>query len=132
MSTNKATARILIVEDDGIIAYSLQRMVQKLGYEVVGPVPSGRQAIQKASEKNPDLILMDINLAGKLNGIEVAAHIQARSKIPVVYLSGYTEDILLEAGEIGEPYAYLSKPVYEWELGDTLTDMLAERISKQT
>ncbi len=98
----------------------------------MGRVPSGKQKKKKASEKNPDLILMDINLAGKLNGIEVAAHIQARSDIPVVYLSGYTEDILLEAGEIGEPYAYLSKPVYERELGDILDEMLAERIPKQT
>jgi len=125
MSTNKATARILIVEDDGIIAYSLRRLVQKLGYEVVGPVPSGKQAIQKAGETNPDLVLMDINLAGKLNGIEAAAQIQARSDIPVVYLSGYTEDILFQAGEIGEPYAYLGKPVYERELGDILNKMLA-------
>jgi len=131
MNTSKATARILIVEDDGIIAYSLQRVVTKLGYEVVGPVPSGEQAIQKASETNPDLILMDINLAGKLNGIEAAAQIQAQSAIPVVYLTGYTEDILFQDSEIGKPYAYLGKPIHERKLGDTLDEMLAERISKK-
>ena len=131
MDKTRTTARILIVEDDGIIAYSLRRLVQKLGYEVVGPVPSGEQAIQKASETNPDLVLMDINLAGELNGIEAAAQIQARADIPVVYLSGYTEDILFQDSEIGKPYAYLGKPIHEPKLGNILNKMLAEHVSKK-
>ncbi len=121
----RAAARILIVEDNGIIAYSLRGMVTRLGYEVVGPVPSGEQAIQTASEERPDLVLMDVNLSGELNGIEAVAQIQARSDIPVVYLTGYAEDMLFQGGEASEPYAYLSKPVYERELGDTIEKMLA-------
>ncbi|MCP4535863.1 MAG: response regulator [Chloroflexi bacterium] len=125
MDETRATARILIVEDNGIIAYTLQGMVAELGYEVVGAVPSGEQAIQKASEERPDLVLMDVNLAGELNGVEAAAQIQARSDIPVIYLSGYAEDTLFQDAEASEPYAYLCKPVYERELGEMIEKMLA-------
>ena len=125
MDKTKAAARILIVEDNGIIAYSLRRTVLKLGYKVIGPVPSGEQAIQKAGEKCPDLVLMDINLAGKLNGVEAAAQIQAQLDIPVIYLTGYSEDVLLQKSLTTRPYTYLNKPVHERKLGDTIKKTLA-------
>ncbi len=124
MDESQQTARILIVEDNGIIAYQLQGLVTKLGYEVVGPVPSGEKAIQKAGEQTPDLILMDVNLAGELSGIEAAAQIQARSDILVIYLSGYTEDALFQDVKPRGPYAYLGKPVFERELGEMIEKML--------
>ncbi|MCP4537367.1 MAG: response regulator [Chloroflexi bacterium] len=125
MDETRATARILIVEDNGIIAYTLQGMVAELGYEVVGPVSSGEQAIQKANEKSPDLILMDVNLAGKLSGVEAAAQIQAQSNTLVIYLSGYAEDTLFRDVEPRGPYACLSKPVNKRQLGETIEKMLA-------
>jgi CheY-like chemotaxis protein len=117
-------ARILVVEDDAIIAYCLRETLSESGYDVVGPVPSGEEAIQKAAKESPDLVLMDINLAGELNGIEAAVQIQARSDILVIYFTGYAEDVLQQEAGITEPYACLSKPVHERELCATIEMML--------
>jgi len=116
--------RILVVEDDAIIAFCLQGTLIDSGYDVVGPVASGEEAIQKASKQRPDLVLMDINLAGELNGVEAAAQIQAQLGIPVIYLTGYTEDVLQQGARMAGPYAYLSKPVHERELCTTIEMML--------
>ena len=125
MDKTRTTARILIVEDDGIIACNLQRMVAKLGYEVVGAVPSGEEAIQKAKEERPSLVLMDVSLAGKLNGVEAAVQIQARSNVPVIFLTGYARDVLFQGVEVSGSYIYLNKPVYERALGDAIEEMFA-------
>ena len=140
MDKTRTTARILIVEDDGIIAYSLQSLVELLGYEVVDSVPSGEDAIQKAAEQRPDLILMDVGLVGELDGVETAIQIQARSDIPVIFLTGYDRDVLFRDITVSGPYACLSKPVYKKELGGVLEKMLAwhnsglekKRIGKET
>ena len=95
-------ARILIVEDDGIIAIRLQGILEKLGYDIVGPVASGEEAVQKARENSLDLVLMDIYLAGDMNGIEAAAEIHTQSDVPVVYLTAYSTDELLEQARITE------------------------------
>jgi len=120
-----AAARILIVEDDGIIAHNLERMVVKLGYAVVGAVSSGEEAIQKAGEERPDLVLMDVGLAGELDGVETAAQIQARSNMPVIFLTGYARETLFRDVEVSGPYICLSKPAYERKLGDAIKELLA-------
>jgi CheY-like chemotaxis protein len=132
MGKAKARARILIVEDNALIAFHLRSILTGLGFDVVGMVPSGEKALQNVeawtepgqSEMSPDLVLMDINLAGEMNGIETAAQIQVQFDIPVVYLTGYAEDVLLQETQGSGSYAYLSKPVRERKLYNTIEMML--------
>ena len=112
--------RILIVEDDGIIADRLQSMLTKLGYAIWGTVISGEKALQKIEATPPDLVLMDIYLAGELNGIETTNQIRSQFDIPVVYLTAYSDDELLQRAKITEPYGYLIKPTTERELHATI------------
>lgn len=103
-------AKILIVEDEGIVALNIQNRVESLGYDVVANVPSGEAALQKATETQPDLVLMDIKLQGKVDGIEAAAYIHRHLKIPVVYLTAYTDSDTLSRAKLTEPYGYILKP----------------------
>ena len=127
----RTAAQLLIVEDNVIIAFDLQSILTRLGYDVVGMVPSGEQALQKVREMAPDVVLMDINLEGELDGIETAALIQAQFDIPVIFLTGYSEDVLPQESELSGPHAYLSKPVHEGELCDTIEMMLSMRGTSQ-
>lgn len=88
-------ASILIVEDELLVAKDIQNRLTKFGYAVVGVVSSGKEAINKATEKNPDLILMDIHLKGELDGIEVAQVIYNGLNIPIVYLTANADDSTL-------------------------------------
>src|SRR5712691_3695362 len=89
------TARILIVEDERIIAADLRRHVTRIGYEVVGMVGSGAAAIEHAQTLHPDLVLMDIGLPGSMNGLEAAGSIWEALQIPVVYVTAYVDDLFL-------------------------------------
>ncbi|KUM02363.1 EAL domain-containing protein [Chromobacterium subtsugae] len=112
--------RILIVEDERIIAMDLQLQLQALGYAVCAVVASGPQAIDKALELRPDLVLMDIHLEGAMDGVEAAREIHQRLRIPIIFLSAYAEDATLQRAESALPYGYLVKPVSPRELHATL------------
>jgi two-component system cell cycle sensor histidine kinase/response regulator CckA len=107
---------ILIVEDERIIAMDIKHSLLNLGYEVVGMAASGEDAIVKAGEACPDLILMDIMLQGNLDGIEAAEQIRQRYNIPMVYLTAYANDTILARAKITEPFGYVLKPFRETEL----------------
>ncbi len=113
-------SRILIVEDDGIISAHLESILVQLGYDVFGVAASGEEALEKISQSPLDLVLMDIHLAGEMNGIEAAAQIQTGYDIPVIYLTAYAEDTLLQQVKITEPYGYLVKPAQDRELHATI------------
>jgi len=113
-------ATILIVEDDAILALDLQRTLLRLDYTVAGPLASGEEALALLSGKPADLVLMDIELAGAMNGIGAAEMIHRNVGIPVVFLTGFSQDPLLELAKIAAPYGYLIKPVPERELSATL------------
>ncbi|WP_319586422.1 response regulator [uncultured Desulfobulbus sp.] len=113
-------ANILIVEDDGILAACLQAMVGRMGYAVAGTLASGEEAVAFMAGKQIDLVLMDIELAGPMNGIETAGVICRSTDVPIVFLTGYSHDPLLEQAKIAAPYGYLIKPVPERELAATL------------
>lgn len=112
--------RILIVEDDVVAASMSQKYLDKMSYTVTSVVSSGEEAIRKAAEDHPDLILMDIVLNGDMDGIETARKIQDRFDIPVVYLTAYTDDKRVERAKITEPFGYLLKPFNERELYATI------------
>ncbi len=109
-------ARILIVEDELIVADNLQSRLEGLGYAVPAMALSGEEAIQQVAETQPDLVLMDIKLEGEMDGVQAAEQIRARFNIPVVYLTGYSDDATLQRAKITEPYGYILKPFEVREL----------------
>jgi CheY-like chemotaxis protein len=108
--------KIVVVEDEGIVAKNIKHMLKGLGYEVPAIVSSGKDAIQKAAETKPDLMLMDIVLEGDMDGIEAAKQIQTRFDIPVVYLTAHADDTTVLRAKMTAPYGYLLKPFDEREL----------------
>ena len=110
------SAKILVVEDEAIVAKDLQNRLIKFGYIVPVIASSGQEAINKAVETSPDLVLMDIKLKGLMDGIEAAREIHKYLDIPVIYLTAYADDKTLERAKITEPFAYLLKPFKEREL----------------
>jgi len=109
-------ADIFIVEDERIVAEDIQSRLKHLGYRVVGAISSGETAIQKAGEIRPDLVLMDIRLAGPMDGIEAAESIRVRFDIPVVFLTAHADDRTLELAKRTEPFGYVLKPFDDREL----------------
>jgi two-component sensor histidine kinase/AmiR/NasT family two-component response regulator len=109
-------AKILVVEDDKIISMEIKDRLQSLGYEVAAVVFSGEEAIEKATSILPELVLMDIRLQGKIDGIEAAEKIKAALDIPVIYLTAYTDEATLQRAKVTEPYGYIVKPLEEREL----------------
>ena len=111
-----AQTKILVVEDESIIARGIAETLRYFGYEVTAIASSGEEAVKKVVEQQPDLVLMDIVLKGSMDGIETTAAIQARCDIPFVYLSAYSDTEVLKRARETYPYGYLIKPVTEHEL----------------
>ncbi len=105
--------QILIVEDEGIVAKDLQSMLRRLGYHVPATVGTGEQAIQTAWQNKPDLILMDIQLRGRMDGVEASAAINAQQDVPIVYLTANSDDATLQRAKITDPFGFLIKPFEE-------------------
>jgi signal transduction histidine kinase len=112
-------ARIMVVEDEGIVAWHLAQRLQEMGHIVPAVVSSGREAVRQATTIQPDLILMDIHLQGEMDGIEAAAQIRAHCDIPIVYLTAYADEATLDRAKITGPFGYLLKPFEERELHAT-------------
>jgi DNA-binding NarL/FixJ family response regulator len=105
-----AAIQILIVEDDEIISNLIGVIIEKKGYAVAGKVTTGEEAVMKAAECLPDLVLMDINLAGSLDGISAAQYIYSIFRIPVIFLTGQCDDATLNRAKVAEPYGFILKP----------------------
>lgn len=105
--------RILIVEDETLVSFDLKNIVCNLGYEVIGVVRTGEEAFSKAFEAKPDIVLMDIMLSGKLNGIETAEQIKKSIDVPIIYLTAYADKETLHDAKLTEPYGYIIKPFDE-------------------
>lgn len=111
-----SNARILIVEDEEFYSKLISDTLKHLDYVVAGVVDTGEDAVQKAEELKPDLVLMDIVLKGETDGVAAAEEIHERFDIPVIYLTGLTGDKLTERAKISEPFGYILKPFQEREL----------------
>jgi PAS domain S-box-containing protein len=109
-------AKILVVEDDAITAEDLQDRLKDLGYDVPAIAASGEEAIKKAEEIKPDLMLMDIVLKGDMDGIEATEQIHDRFDVPIVYLTAYIDEERLEKTKVTKPYGYIIKPFEDREL----------------
>jgi PAS domain S-box-containing protein len=127
-----AQAKILVVEDEGIVSLEIQTHLKSFGYEVAGAASSGEAAIELAGQTCPDLVLMDIRLKGKLNGIIAADHIRSNFDIPVIYLTAYADEDTLKRAKVTEPFGYLLKPFEERELyGAIETALYKHRMERQ-
>ncbi len=109
-------AKILIVEDESLVAKDIQRSLEKLGYSVAAITDNGLDAINLAKQLNPDLIIIDIYLKGPMDGIDAAAKISAIAKIPFIYLTAHQSDEILERSKATRPYGYLLKPLNDRDL----------------
>ncbi len=112
--------KILIVEDEKIVALGIKRMLKNLGYLVPSIASSGKEAISKAEITFPDLILMDIMLKGDMDGVEAADRIRREFDIPIVYLTAYSDDRILERAKLTKPFGYIIKPFEENNLRTTI------------
>jgi signal transduction histidine kinase len=119
-------ARIMVVEDERIVAMHLRQQLIKLGYDVSAPLASGETALLQIEQMRPDLILMDIHIDGQVDGIETAARVPRDYHIPVIYLTAYSEPATLDRARATKPYGYLIKPFSERELHATI-QMALER-----
>ena len=108
--------KILIVEDESIVALELKSRLTDLGYSICGIVASGNEAIRLTNEQKPNIILMDINIKGSLDGVETAEKIKGIYDIPIIFLTAFADSSTLERAKITQPYGYIIKPFEEREL----------------
>jgi len=119
-STLTEKPKILVVEDEGIVALHIRNSLTHLGYEIFDIVSSGEQALKVTEQAKPDLTLMDIQLSGKMDGVETAQILFKRHQIPVIYLTAFADSQTIDRAKNSEPFGYLVKPFEEKDLRGAL------------
>ena len=109
-------AKIMIVEDEWTVAEEIKMVLQSFEYTVTSMSSSGEKAVENAEKDKPDLVLMDIVLEGEMDGIQAANEIRSRFNIPVIFLTAYTDEKILERASITEPFGYIVKPFLNEDL----------------
>lgn len=122
--------KILIVEDEMVIAANLSLQLTSFGYEITGLLPRGEQVLAHIKETPPDIILLDINLKGSLDGIAVGQLIQEKQPTPIIYLTSNSDDATFDRAKTTNPYAFLSKPFKNRDLKRTL-ELAVNRITEE-
>jgi len=123
-SLKRRKFRILLVEDENIVAMDIKNMLMELGYLVCGPVSSGPEAIKSVKEKNPGLVLMDIRLKGEMDGIEASKRIHKIINIPIIYMTSYTDDQTFNRAKKTNPQGYLIKPLEKFEIKNIIDQVI--------
>jgi len=121
---NTAKANIMVVEDEGVVSIDIQNMLRKAGYNIAAVAYRGEEAVKKAELSNPDLVLMDIGLKGEIDGIEAAKRIRDSLQIPVVFLTGFADQVTVAKAQEVNPSGFIIKPINEEELQKTLDEIL--------
>lgn len=116
----RACAKVLIVEDEGLVALDIRTRLQKLGYTVTGVCASAEEAFRAIAEDGPELILMDIRIKGDIDGIEVARLVQAEYDVPIVFLTAHSDSCTIERVKQAAPFGYVSKPFHATSLATTI------------
>lgn len=122
--------KILVVEDERVVARDIEKRLKRLGYVIPASVASGEEAIEKVAELRPDLVLMDIRLKGQMDGIEAAEQIRADFDTPVIYLTAYADEATLQRAKVTEPFGYIVKPFDERDLHVAVEVALRRRLSE--
>ncbi|TPV32840.1 response regulator transcription factor [Paucihalobacter ruber] len=122
--------KILIVEDEMVIAANISLQLNELGYEVTGIVPRGEEALLHIQENAPDIILLDINLKGNLDGIETAQAMQKTHNIPVIYLTANVDDAHFNRAKVTHPYGFIAKPFKKLDLQRAIELTISQVASK--
>jgi len=123
----KNPLKILIVEDEMVIGANISLQLSKFGYEVTGVIPRGEEALVHIRENKPDIVLLDIQLKGKIDGIQTAQIMQKEQDIPVIYLTANADDAHFDRAKSTQPYAFISKPYKSLDLKRAI-DLAAGRI----
>lgn len=108
--------RVLVVEDESLVAFDIEKSLTSQGYFVTGVVASGEEAVEQADLFSPDIVLMDIRLKGEMDGIQAAQRIREKNKIPVIFLTAHADEATLQRAMVAEPYGYIMKPFEHAEL----------------
>jgi DNA-binding LytR/AlgR family response regulator len=130
---NNEKVKILIVEDDMIIGAKISMQLTNLGYEVTGIIPRGEEAIVHVTQNKPDIVLLDINLKGDLDGIETATKMQETASIPIIYVTANTDEATFNRAKETRPYAFIGKPIKNLDLQRAIEltiERMAEEFSK--
>ena len=122
--------KVLIVEDEAIAALGLETMIAGWGYEMCQPASSGEEAVRRAASCKPDVILMDVNLGGGMNGLEAARAINARKTVPVIFVTGYSDDFTKKQIVLFESADYIDKPISFDELEEKMRELLGQTSRK--
>ncbi len=112
--------KILVVEDERIIARDIAMQLCDLGYEPLGPAHNGEQSVEMAGELRPDLVMMDVHLSSAMDGIEAAQAIRTQFDIPTVFLSAFSGDANSARAQLAKPAGYLAKPFEDYELREVI------------
>lgn len=112
--------KVLIVEDELLVATDIEESLEILGYKVIGSVATGKDAIKKVDEQLPDIILMDIMLKGDMTGIDAANAIRLNHDVPIIYLTANADMATIEKAKVSLPYGYIIKPFTEKDLQTTI------------
>lgn len=124
--------RLLIVEDEAIVAHDIQMQLVELGYETVGRASRGEEAVVLAGELRPDLVLMDIQLKGKMDAIAAAEAIRTQFSLPIVFLTASSESDPKEAMMLTEPFSCIRKPFLEADLRKAIEMTLSKHKAEAT
>lgn len=122
--------KILIVEDEMIIAADISMMLNKLGYEVTGIMSRGEDALKNIESTHPDIVLMDVGLKGELDGVQTSAQIYEQFNIPVIFLTSNADEATFQRAKSTRPYAFISKPFQQAALKRAI-ELTLERISEE-
>ena len=112
--------RILIVDDDTIITHLISTMLQKKGFNIVGIVPKGEEAVVRAADLNPDLVIMDVNLSGSMDGMDAAHYIFQLFHYPIIFITGISDEEKLERVKCSQPYGIIFKPFTTIEISTSV------------
>ena len=116
--------RILIIEDEQIVAQDLQNLLRRLGYQPVGSTNNGPDAIRLAAETQPDLILMDVKLDGTMDGVEASIEIAKERAVPIVYLTAYSNSFISHPSNMVYPFLCVAKPFSAASVGAAIESAL--------
>jgi len=119
--------KVLVVEDETLVALHIKGCLKGFDCIVIGTAISGEEAIQKAKEMNPDVVLMDIILKGEIDGIEAAKQIQEELGIPIIYLTAYSDNKTVQRAKLTKPIGYILKPFQERDLKKGIETALQHR-----